>query len=415
MLTLNNTRPGESYQVWFSQEVNAVFTNWGLELTVLGATGDTTQTNVAMSGRSNLWFRVEESRNYTTNSIFPGLNYADTLAIVPDTMAAAGPSHLCELLNEGTAGGVAGSASFAVYDKSGGHIMQTNMTNLFAFVNSGTPYPTGTLADPRILFDSQANCWVASAIDRGSSQVILVVCTNANNPTNLATGWARYVLRVAQPGADTGSDRVGVDENGLYVSVVHRDNSSNTNAGHTVVAIKKADVYLGTNISGISTYLTNNNDFTLWTLQPAVNFDSVPSNGYAWFVAKGPPTLNGSYQGGAVMYRRLQWLGTNAAWLDTNWLAGSASANYQDYYDLDGTSTTTAPNAGGGEGAAIGRKCVSLGDWQPRDGRRGTERFPVDLPGGRAERHQRQLCRRFVGIECDAVGDAMAPIRDQRR
>lgn len=64
-------------------------------------------------------------------------------------------------------------------------------------------------------------------------------------------------------------------------------------------------LYSGTNLT---TILTNNNDFTLTTLQPAVNFDSVSSSGYTWLVAKGPPNLT-NYQSGALVYRRLRWTG----------------------------------------------------------------------------------------------------------
>jgi hypothetical protein len=90
----------------------------------------------------------------------------------------------------------------------------------------------------------------------------------------------------------------------------------------------------------------------VWTIQPAINFDDVPTSGYAWFVAKGPPDLSTNYQGGAIHYRRLQWQGTNAVWAETNWVAVTDPATtYRDYYDLDGTNVTFAPARGAGVSA----------------------------------------------------------------
>src|SRR5207253_1914837 len=149
-----------------------------------------------MGSRSNLFFRATEYRNYTNTTVFQGLNFADTRAGVPDSMAAAGPSQICELLN-----GVTTNTAFVVYDKSGvTNLAHTNINGFFAVHDpDGTDYPTGAMSDPRIFFDSQSQCFVASAIDLGSKQAILAVCTNANNATNLIGGWKRYVIRVAQP------------------------------------------------------------------------------------------------------------------------------------------------------------------------------------------------------------------------
>ena len=82
----------------------------------------------------------------------------------------------------------------------------------------------------------------------------------------------------------------------------------------------------------------------------------MPTNGYAWFVAKGAPDLGTNYQGGAIHYRRLQWSGTNAAWAETNWIVITNSGpTYRDYYDLDDTSVA-APQATaeGGIGITLG-------------------------------------------------------------
>lgn len=121
--------------------------------------------------------------------------------------------------------------------------------------------------------------------------------------------------------------------------------------GHTVVAIKKPEIYAGLLITNrLDLYMTNS--LPVWTIQPAVNFDNITTNGYAWFVSKGPPELNSNYQGGAIYYRRLQWSDSNVAWLETNWIVISNHVgNYRDYYDLDGTNITLLPTRGAGVNA----------------------------------------------------------------
>src|SRR5438105_2534259 len=172
--------------------------------------------------------------------------------------------------------------------------------------------------------------------------------TNADNATNLTTGWKRYVLKVLQNGSTvTDFDTLAVDANGIYLSVLQG------NSTHSIVAIKKPDIYLGTNIAVYLTNPTNNADSNIVTLQPAVNFDAVAPNGYTWFVGKGPANLSGTYHGGSIYYRRLQWSGTNAFWADTNGFLLVSSTNYLDYFDLDPTNYNnatgiSAPQTNGG-------------------------------------------------------------------
>lgn len=105
-------------------------------------------------------------------------------------------------------------------------------------------------------------------------------------------------------------DTLGLDDNGIYLSVVRYTNFFGTYSGNTIVAFKKPDAYQGSwVVSRIDFY---NSNAPTAIIQPAVNLDPVPTNGYAWFVTKGVPQLGASYQGGAIYYAWLQWQGTNA-------------------------------------------------------------------------------------------------------
>jgi hypothetical protein len=230
-----------------------------------------------MGTRSNLFFRASEYRDYVlnTNTTFTGLGSDDTGRDPPDTMGAIGPNHFVELLN----GGTDATAAIAVYDKLGHLIQETNTVNFFALTVGGTNYPTGyIMADTRIVYDSQAQRWVASAFDgRGSGQVILAVSLT-DSPTNLITGWSRYLVDVSRNGLADDFPTLGLDANGLYLTILQRgaDNNLYTNAGQTVVAIKKPEIYNGM-------YIAHRFDITnglpIWVTQAAVNFDDVATNG----------------------------------------------------------------------------------------------------------------------------------------
>jgi hypothetical protein len=315
MLTLHNSAAGRPYQVWSKQSVT--LTNWILETNFIGVAGQT-QIRIAMGGKTNLFLRTGE-----TNASFQGLRgdygYPNFDRINPDSMGAVGPTHFVELLNEG----------IAVFAKTNGQMLQTTDSSSFFGASN---YPAQKMSDPRILYDKDNQRWIASMIYSGSSNIILAV-SKSGSPLDLITNWTRYSIQVALPNTETDFDTLGMDANGIYLSVVH---IGATNEGFTVVAIRKQDIYTGnTNY----TVLTNTNPGLLsWTIQPAVNFDYVGSNGYAWFVAKGPPTLGSGYKGGAIYYRRLQWSGSNAMWVETNWVS-VLSTNYQNYYDFDGTNS----------------------------------------------------------------------------
>jgi hypothetical protein len=142
---------------------------------------------------------------------------------------------------------------------------------------------------------------------------------------------------------------LGVDANGLYLAIVQ--DALAVHEGNTVVAIKKPEIYNGTFISTNLEIFNTNNPTPVWAIQPAINFDNVASNGFAFFVAKGPHSSGTNYPGGPIVYRRLYW--TNAAnglvrWADTNWITitNTPGVTYQDYFDFD-ASETNAPQMGG--------------------------------------------------------------------
>jgi hypothetical protein len=346
VLRLHNTLPGTNYVIW--SRTNIVATNWVTETNVIGATSqDWTEITIPTLGRSNLFFTASVTRSYVLNSNFAGASYTNNYQIIADTMGAVGPHHFVELLND----------TITVFSKTNGAKLE--QLNVEEFFRPQDLFGTNRgLADPRIVFDHQSQCWVASIIEFHSFNVILAVCTNSN-PISL-TNWNRYPLYITQ--FNTDYQTLGLDGNGIYVTALHRfphTNFVHTNSGHTVVAIKKPEIYQGTLLTNTFRF-TASNDLRIWTIQPPVNHVQVATNGYAWLVAKGPPQLGSgtNYRGGAVLYRRLRWTNSTAILVDDTWKQVTDAVpalDYRDYFDIEGTNqvftylgpTLEASQAGG--------------------------------------------------------------------
>ncbi len=336
LVTLHNTVGGGSYNLWSKQQLIAT-QSWTLETNLTGASGqDWTATTVPMNGRSNLFF-IATTASFFTNKSFAGLQYTNALSVPPDTMGAVGPEHFLEILNGGN--------SVGVFDKCSGALLQlTNNTAFFAIQEQGTNYPVGTSGDPRVLYDHESQRWIASMLDQTSGRVILAISTNSN-PTYLVTNWTKYLLPVTQVDAKSDHPTLGVDKNGIYLSVLHVALTGFVQVvNNTIVAIKKPEIYQGTNIMVLLEVSTN--ELPAKVIQPAVNFDNPPRGNYAWFVAKRLRDYGESnYYGGALTYRRLLWNGTNASWAETNWVVPTNTA-YRNYYDFD-DADVRAPQTNG--------------------------------------------------------------------
>jgi hypothetical protein len=97
LVTLYNTVPGRTYKLWSKEQLVATQA-WTLE-TNLVPTGTSISTNIAMKGRSNLFFVATALGGFVTNKSFPGLQMTNTGAGNPDAMGAVGPEHYVTILN----------------------------------------------------------------------------------------------------------------------------------------------------------------------------------------------------------------------------------------------------------------------------------------------------------------------------
>ncbi|MCZ7635772.1 MAG: hypothetical protein M5U12_06830 [Verrucomicrobia bacterium] len=290
---------------------------WGLEKHAL-------QADFAGPGTNQVSGTMSQAPFYTDKS-FAGLE--SNGRTVADTMGGIGSSEFLEVTTR---------AKIAVFNRTTGVRTEEQWLNQFF----GVPEAT----DPRVWFDNASSTgprWIVSAMYYAGKQALLKVSLTSS--PSLASNWrSTYVINIPAAGDETiDFPTLGVDTNGIFLSVQKRNNL--VNRGYSIQAFAKPTVYTdpnyGTNLPPVLSVPSG--DLNAWCIQPAYNFEGSPVGGYTWFVAKGP---SDGIQGGLIYYRRVRWNGANAEWVGT-WQA--ASGAYRDYYDIPQGSSFPAPQTVG--------------------------------------------------------------------
>ena len=178
--------------------------------------------------------------------------------------------------------------------------------------------------------------------------MILQVSKSSSATPLDSTNWKQYVIPISVGSGSLDYQTLGMDANGLYLSVQLRQSS--TRYGFVIQGFKKPDVYTSGSYTPPVTNFVSPGALDAWCIQPVYNFDS-PVNGYAWFVAKGPSSGN---SGGLIQYSHYYWSGNSFVWGDTSWqTVPDSTPTYRDYYDIPQQASFLAPDSGGS---------VSLGD-----------------------------------------------------
>jgi hypothetical protein len=271
----------------------------------------------------NNWFALSTA---DTDSI------SSRLALVPDTMGAAGVYHFVELVNR----------NVAIFGKDYGNLMETASASLFFYGDETHP----NLSDPRILYDSGIQRWIATMLDPDTGNVRLVVSTNSS-PLGLQT-WRKFTLQTAESGWFADFPTLGKDGNGFYVALRFTKGPvfNPTNWMYKIVPIKKpSSGEISTNDIKTPLVVNSNAGYNVSWIYPALNFDTTTTSSVAWFISKGQTTNSHP----TFEYGRLQWTqdqGGNwsAGFLDNPWTNTITATNL--IYDLDNNQTFTVPQKG---------------------------------------------------------------------
>jgi len=139
--------------------------------------------------------------------------------IPPDTMGAAGPSHLVSILN----------SDFGVFDKAGNPLQSIDLQVFWSSLGTGPGEPANFPFDPKILYDQQSGRFIAITLGGRSapdSWVMIAVSpspgpTGISNPTGAWDKWAIDAdldnnVQLFNNSADFPG--LGVDEFNIYVT-----------------------------------------------------------------------------------------------------------------------------------------------------------------------------------------------------
>lgn len=209
----------------------------------------------------------------------------------PDANGTAGPNHYMQTIN----------AVYAIYSKSGTLLAgPTNMNLLFSGV-TGSNYNDG---DPVVLYDEQADRWLATEFSiSGSNDYMLIAVSTTNDPTGT---WYKYSFDVADM---PDYPKFGVWQDGYYMG-------TNNSSGNDIYAFQRSQMLIG----GTATGVGFNNPWRPGTIDGFMCVPPVDNDGA--FAPSGTPglfiTLNDDAIGG----------GADQLWiyeLAVNWTTPSSS------------------------------------------------------------------------------------------
>jgi len=138
----------------------------------------------------------------------------------PDDNGAAGPSYYMQTIN----------TVYAIYSKTGTLVAgPTNMNLLF----SGVTGATCNDGDPLVLYDEQADRWLAVEFSIcGSNDYMLVAVSQTNNPTG---SWYKYSFDVADM---PDYEKFGIWQDGYYMG-------TNNSSGNDIYVFQRSQMLVG--------------------------------------------------------------------------------------------------------------------------------------------------------------------------
>src|SRR6185312_2664279 len=207
-----------------------------------------------ISNSPNTVTSISHPLTVNLNPGFTGLDEGTACGVCspPDVQVAVGPNHVAEFVN------VAGK----IWTKQGTSV---STFSLYSFFTIGI---THSIADPKILYDSQSGRWFASILDFSANTVVLAVSTS-NDPT--VSGWHIYNLTSFsncpdQPILGISDDKIVLSSNDFT------DNCSQTSSfvGAQYAVLNKAQAVAGTSVS--SQYSTP--DLSQFSIHPVQSLSS---------------------------------------------------------------------------------------------------------------------------------------------
>jgi PKD repeat protein len=179
----------------------------------------------------------------------------------PDANGTAGPLYYMQTIN----------TVYAIYNKTTGAIVAgpTNMNQLF----SGVPGANCNDGDPLVLFDEQANRWLAAELSIcGSNDRMLVAVSQTSDPTG---SWHKYSFDVADM---PDYEKFGIWQDGYYMG-------TNNGTGNDIYVFERSEMLNG----GTAQFVGFNNPWRPTTIDGFMCVPPVDNDGA--FAQAGEPGL----------------------------------------------------------------------------------------------------------------------------
>ncbi len=200
---------------------------------------------------------------------FAGLGNPTPDVIPPDTMGAAGPTHLVSLLN----------SEFGVFYKTTGALVSSvSMGSFWASLGNGTGQPAEFPFDPKILYDTNSGRFVAITLSADGTPPSWIMIAMSQNSDPLGI-WYKVAIR-----ADVGTDNtywadypgLGVDTNNIYITANMFDTAESFQGSKVWVVSKSEPLLNGRTDNLIWTEFRHPRDLGD-SMQPAHTFGAAPA------------------------------------------------------------------------------------------------------------------------------------------
>jgi hypothetical protein len=166
----------------------------------------------------------------------------DNTRIPPDTMGAAGPSHLVSILNN----------AVAFFDKSTGtNLSQVSLQSFWSSLGTVPGQPASRPFDPKVIYDQHSGRFIAVTIgydETVNSSWILIAVSATSDPTGI---WYKWGIDADKDGVTQTSNwadfpGLGVDAGYVYITANMFNQSTNSFQYSKVWVIEKSQLLNGT-------------------------------------------------------------------------------------------------------------------------------------------------------------------------
>ncbi|HKI47073.1 MAG TPA: hypothetical protein VKA08_17215 [Balneolales bacterium] len=203
----------------------------------------------------------------TLNENFQGITQWDNKT-PPDPVIAAGPNYVIEAVN----------LAFAIFDKSGNKVSQTDFSTLF-----GSLADNVSLTDPKVIYDQYSQRYVMLLLGYSATYqkgVYLIAVSQSSNPTG---SWYTYSSDATLDGSTSTSNApdypgLGYDSNAIYVSSDQISDYGGGNFDYAKIRIfDKSQLYNDQTLTYTDfTKMTDNYGYVR-TIKPAQHFGTTSS------------------------------------------------------------------------------------------------------------------------------------------